>query len=925
MYCLIHGQYVNSNYVSMIGAGYMCIRAYHSIIGPHDQANSVYLATIVISVVTILTSAAAYAATPLRVAHSIDVTDDQIILVELRDSYTDSNLFDLENTTISFVPNVEGGYSVHRKELQWNTEIGSEIEVSMLSSSPRVLAGRHTIANFSFPFSGSSFQDILVSPGGFISFDSEKYSNIIQRMDTGEFRYDSGIKELSASFFEDTIAPLFWTYGHTNVSGTIHILEETDYLILTFSVSEPCCQLDAFTTENNVNEYQVKLYSSGQIDFSYQEIDSGMGIVGVFPMHKFGQGDLVGSFDFGESSELLPEYDVKNVSIYKTKDNRNLEFIYTFAGDLSAIGTPELSSWSLSTQVRLGSHTLWSSFISHNHAPNLRVYTYFESVSEPIIRGNKVFVTLNLMRVRPGNLVEIVNRVRGGEKEKRIDFSFIYPELLFRDSRSRNIDFSVEEIGDHQSRIYEGFHHQVDINTDSLMCDIIAELGDNFVLGAHYSSFRLDNGAASSPVSSFDSPSKGIGIGVGFSADPRDGPTSVSFCKTYNLQSNLAKVIPIGSVAGSSFGKIPYYFSSGLLTHEVGHNWIVSGISADVDGEPIWLSWVGGHWSNELHSPVPINLSGQVESSTMGGVSWQDKGGGIFSRVKSSVLASGFSYLDLYLMGLIPPENVPDLYILKNSEFIDHQDGEALYTGEKVDVSIENIIEAHGPRFPTYLESPKDFNMAFTYVRQYGESIDQEKLGILRDLRNTFFDHWCNVTGGLSTIYSEVTSKYQSPNRCVLSTDLGIGTEDPTYGVDYVWPDLDITDFATVDRGYLRIRDWDLSAGDTFTAWIDLEGRGTVDIYVRFVLPDKSWITLGSGGVLSQPSEIIPFLQSYELEGGGLQRIELMNVTLGTGADYEALQKGDYLLLIDIAHEGQTNPFHATRRVTGRAHRFRVN
>ena len=868
--------------------------------------------------------------------NSFDVTKDQIILVELKEDRTDSNLFDLENTTISFVPNGEGGYSVERMELQWNPDIGEEMEASFLDDSYKIIANRHTLENFEFPFSGDKFGEIYVSPSGIISFSSDIYTVIFQRINSGMFRYDRGIKYLSNSFFENTIAPLFWIYSPRNITGNIHVHEDSSSVTLTFSVSEPCCNLDAYTTSNNINDYQVKLDSSGQIDISYKKIESKAGVVGVFPVHEYGRGQLISSFNFEESSELNPEYDITNVAIYKTKDNRNLEFIYTFSGDLSSIVNPDARGWNLSVEARPNGSVYSTRGGSNSRISNgsSGLYTpYFsEFVSEPIIRGNQLFVTLNLTSVNANDVIEIISRVEeytfGPGDEVR--FNFIYPKLIYRDSFSRNIDFSTEEVNDLQSRIYEGFYHQLDqyIDTNAIMCAAIAEFGDIFTLGAHYSSFRLDNGAASSPVQSFNSPSKGIGIGLGFDAEPRDGPTFVGSCKTYNLQSNLAKIIPLGSVSGSSFGSTPYYYSSGLLTHEIGHTWIVNGLPAEVSGETIWLSQWGGHWSDYLHSPVPINLSGQEESSTMGGWNWVDNGDGTFTRYSSRLLASGFSYLDLYLMGLIPPENVPDFFIVdkENMKFVGlDDDGKALFRLDKLDVTIEDVIAANGPRFPTYLESPKDFNMAFTYVRPYGEPIDQQKLATLRGVRDAFFDHWCNVTGGLSTIYSEVTDKYQLPKSCVLSTDLGNGTEDPAYGVPYEWLDLDISDFASIDSAVVIVRDQDLNEGDTFSAYAEVEGTGIVDIYVKIIFPDWSTVTVGSDGRLSEPSEIVSFRESHVLESGVRQRIELVNMKLPTGAEYKALQKGKYIIAFHVTYEGRDKPFDLENTVNAWTKRFKIN
>jgi hypothetical protein len=46
----------------------------------------------------------------------------------------------------------------------------------------------------------------------------------------------------------------------------------------------------------------------------------------------------------------------------------------------------------------------------------------------------------------------------------------------------------------------------------------------------------------------------------------------------------------------------------------------------------------------------------------MGGAHWRDNGGGTFTNFANGTMnpASGFSYLELYLMGLLPASKVPD-------------------------------------------------------------------------------------------------------------------------------------------------------------------------------------------------------------------------------------------------------------------------
>ena len=57
-----------------------------------------------------------------------------------------------------------------------------------------------------------------------------------------------------------------------------------------------------------------------------------------------------------------------------------------------------------------------------------------------------------------------------------------------------------------------------------------------------------------------------------------------------------------------------------------------------------------------------------IEASTIGGGVWQDNFDGTYTQLHDGyfVPATGYSYLDLYLMGLISAAEVPDFFILKN-------------------------------------------------------------------------------------------------------------------------------------------------------------------------------------------------------------------------------------------------------------------
>ena len=79
-----------------------------------------------------------------------------------------------------------------------------------------------------------------------------------------------------------------------------------------------------------------------------------------------------------------------------------------------------------------------------------------------------------------------------------------------------------------------------------------------------------------------------------------------------------------------------------------------------------------------------------------------------------------YSPIELYLAGLIPPDDVPDLWVaedgewlMENGEWVLSDDGRPIFTATKVrTVTIDDIIAEHGERVPDWTISQKDFQAA---------------------------------------------------------------------------------------------------------------------------------------------------------------------------------------------------------------------
>ena len=101
-------------------------------------------------------------------------------------------------------------------------------------------------------------------------------------------------------------------------------------------------------------------------------------------------------------------------------------------------------------------------------------------------------------------------------------------------------------------------------------------------------------------------------------------------------------------------------------------------------------------------------------------------------------------------MGFIPPLEVPDFSFVVPQNPTDSVAGRV--TGSFKTFSIEDVIERYGQREPSYLNSQKDFRMAYLIVHKKDVPPAPEQLEGIAHLARTYPEHWSFVTNGLSTI-----------------------------------------------------------------------------------------------------------------------------------------------------------------------------
>jgi hypothetical protein len=327
--------------------------------------------------------------------------------------------------------------------------------------------------------------------------------------------------------------------------------------------------------------------------------------------------------------------------------------------------------------------------------------------------------------------------------------------------------------------VYEAFHYLHLPRPQDLSCTVIKALGDKFDFLAYYSDFRVDNQEASSPS---DGPVGGNVTGIGDTQHEQTPPVLASRCTQGRFQLGFLMPVYVGSnemherppkeaplgdghditfysrelAEASPDGKPrPYNYAMSHLGHEVCHRWAAY-VSAKINGENVSLGpWP--HWGPGLQTRVAFPYSLPTEASTMGGGVWQDNFDGTFTQLRDFyfVPATGYSYLDLYLMGFISAAEVPDFFLLSNILPTGKDaKGHSVFRADRTKVTIQDVIAAAGPRSPDVDHSQRKFNTGIVVMVEHGRSPSAALIRQANGIRQQWIDYWQTTTGHRSSMTS---------------------------------------------------------------------------------------------------------------------------------------------------------------------------
>jgi hypothetical protein len=160
------------------------------------------------------------------------------------------------------------------------------------------------------------------------------------------------------------------------------------------------------------------------------------------------------------------------------------------------------------------------------------------------------------------------------------------------------------------------------------------------------------------------------------------------------------------------------------LLHETSHRDLAY-LQAEIDGSTIAIPLLGrqgAHWSAAL----------ETGGSVLGGHGFVDAEAGELIVAK---VDDGLSPLDLYGLGLKSAEDIPPFSYVRNLRTLNDAPipDEAILTpgtrvrGERIPVTIEDVIRATGPRGPSQKRRPTRLDLFFVLLTAPGEAVDSDR------------------------------------------------------------------------------------------------------------------------------------------------------------------------------------------------------
>ena len=295
------------------------------------------------------------------------------------------------------------------------------------------------------------------------------------------------------------------------------------------------------------------------------------------------------------------------------------------------------------------------------------------------------------------------------------------------------VDFSTDPSGNYSAAVAERFGNTLAIDIVTVAQQFYQTHEDAY----DYLVIYNNEGIQSMPGAvAYESTVRSSGTGYGYPVQDAG--------QQYGSASRLQSVINMGQLDEYPVDHtqlVPLRASVGdtpltILGHEAGHLFLALASVTDPNAptsQPM-LGYGGVHWSFVYDS----------EASLLEGERIADKGAGVSPRFLTTDTVQGYSPLDQYLMGFLPPAQVPDTFYVTNYPAsispLSHPLSGVPFDGARQNVSVNDIIQVEGRRTPDSTVAQRRFRFAFILVAPQGSQPDVTQIDTYRQLFEPFYD-----------------------------------------------------------------------------------------------------------------------------------------------------------------------------------------
>ena len=410
-------------------------------------------------------------------------TKGDLIVLELdAGAIAPANLFDLAHRTLRFTPNRDG-YRVQNVAVQWDADFGTAI------TSPLV-----PLHNFTFPFSGKSWDAIAIGQTGTISFGLTPSSTPAGRGGVGPAVGRFAELRDAAGTIVNTI-PAISVFLKPRVSGPRFVKELTDRVVVTWTLTESYAGVFDFSWVPTVNRFQAVLHKDGTIELSYDQVAAQDAIVGLYPRVDTGTKRPLTTITDPDDPAAPAHLDIHNVKA-SVVDGLFLEIALETRSPVLAEGDAQLAGVvyrvtmnrsKRPAAVRTDDDLVWTvrgttqGRGGGGGAP--RYVAAGPGLSPGVkIAGNTLSVIGTLPAVfKSGESIEIaVETMAPGAAGTAAD-TVAAQSVTLTGIRSPEVDLSALGKNDGPFTIvYESFHHAGLPRPADMACSVIKALGDRF-------------------------------------------------------------------------------------------------------------------------------------------------------------------------------------------------------------------------------------------------------------------------------------------------------------------------------------------------------------------------------------------------------------------------------------------------------------